>query len=218
MGKGLPSPRALPKLTLWQFFDHFSDAHPMKKKTSKPSSPKSAPKKTAAGASPGKKSQRVTHAPAKPVEEQPRAKRRGAKETINAAEGASWSTFPIVGIGASAGGLEALEQFLRNVPEEAGMAFVIVQHLDPTHKGSMVELLQRVTRMQVSQAEDRVAVLPDRVYVIPPGKDLSVLHGRLHLLAQSHPRGLKLPIDIFSARSPRISRIGVSASSLGDGL
>ena len=74
--------------------------------------------------------------------------------------------FPIVGIGASAGGLEALELFLKNVPEDSGMAFVIVQHLDPTHKGIMVELLQRVTSMQVLQVNDRMRVEVNCVYVI----------------------------------------------------
>jgi two-component system CheB/CheR fusion protein len=66
--------------------------------------------------------------------------------------------FPIVGIGASAGGLEALEQFLGHVPENSGVAFVIVQHLDPTHKGIMHELLQRTTRMEVFQVSDRMRV------------------------------------------------------------
>src|SRR5713226_289817 len=69
--------------------------------------------------------------------------------------------FPIVGIGSSAGGLEALELFLANVPEGSGMAFVIVQHLDPTHKGIMVELLQRGTTMPVVQVKDRLRVKPD---------------------------------------------------------
>ncbi|MCU0809354.1 MAG: hypothetical protein MUC53_16110, partial [Candidatus Contendobacter sp.] len=66
--------------------------------------------------------------------------------------------FPIIGIGASAGGLEALEQFLRHVPEDSGMAFVIVQHLDPTHRGIMPELLQRATGMVVEQVKDHMAV------------------------------------------------------------
>src|ERR1035437_6550757 len=76
--------------------------------------------------------------------------------------------FPIVGIGASAGGLEALEQFLGHVPENSGMAFVIVQHLDPTHKGIMPELLQRATGMKVIQVKDSTKLRPDCVYVIPP--------------------------------------------------
>jgi chemotaxis response regulator CheB len=105
--------------------------------------------------------------------------------------------FPVVGIGASAGGLEALEQFLKHVPADSGMAFVIVQHLDPTHKGIMVELLQRATRMPVVQVRDRQKVAPGRVYVIPPNKDLSILHGVLHLLNPAAPRGLRLPIDFF---------------------
>ena len=91
-------------------------------------------------------------------------------------------SFPIVGIGASAGGLEALERFLGHVPAGSGMAFVIVQHLDPTHKGVMPELLQRATSMKVIQVKDRTKVRPDCVYVIPPNRDMSILHGVLHLL------------------------------------
>src|ERR1039457_4824529 len=75
------------------------------------------------------------------------------------------AAFPIVGISASAGGLEALEQFLKNVPTGSGMAFVIVQHLDPTRKGVMSELLQRVTGMKVTQVKDHTTVRPDCVYV-----------------------------------------------------
>ena len=106
-------------------------------------------------------------------------------------------SFPIVGIGASAGGLEALEQFLRHVPDDSGMAFVIVQHLDPTHKGIMPELLQRFTPMKVSQVRDRMKVKPGGVYVIPPNKDMGILHGTLHLFEPTAPRGLRLPIDFF---------------------
>ena len=101
-------------------------------------------------------------------------------------------SFPIVGIGASAGGLEALEVFLRRFPDKSGLGFVVVQHLDPTHKGMLVELLSRATTMKVVQARDRLRVEPNRVYVIPPNKDLSVLHGVLHLLAPAAPRGLRL--------------------------
>ena len=128
------------------------------------------------------------------------------------------ATFPVVGIGASAGGLEALEQFLKNVPERSGMAFVIVQHLDPTHKGIMPELLQRATSMEVSQAMDRMAVKPDCVYVIPPNKDMSILHGVLHLFAPAAPRGLRLPIDFFLralAADCRTLAIGVILSGMG---
>ena len=105
--------------------------------------------------------------------------------------------FPVVAVGASAGGLEALEQFLSNVPESSGMAYVVIQHLDPTQKGMLPELLQRITGMQVLQVSDRMAVKPDTVYVIPPNKSMSILKGFLHLLEPMESRGLRLPIDFF---------------------
>ena len=105
--------------------------------------------------------------------------------------------FPIIGIGASAGGLEALELFLGNVPEKSGVAFVVVQHLDPTREGIMVELLKRATVMPVFQAQEHTAVQPDCVYLIPPNKDMSLFHGVLHLFDMAAPRGLRLPIDFF---------------------
>ena len=132
--------------------------------------------------------------------------------------GKAMSPFPIVGIGASAGGLEALEVFLANVPENSGMAFVIVQHLDPTYKGMLVELLQRGTPMPVSQVKDRMPVEPNSVYVIPPNKDLSILHGVLHLLAPLAARGLRLPIDFFFralAEDQQEHSIGVILSGMG---
>ncbi len=105
--------------------------------------------------------------------------------------------FPIVGIGASAGGLEALEQFFQNVPEGSGLAFVVIQHLDPNHAGIMPELLQRITKMKVLQATDRLKVKPNFVYVIPPNKSLSLFNGSLHLFDPVETRGLRLPIDYF---------------------
>ncbi len=126
--------------------------------------------------------------------------------------------FSIVGIGASAGGLEALEQLLGNVSEGRGIAYVIVQHLDPTHKGIMPELLQRMTHMKVTQVKDRTPVKPDQVYVIPPNKDMSVLHGVLHLLEPTMPRGLRLPIDFFFrslAEDQREHSVGIILSGMG---
>ena len=125
---------------------------------------------------------------------------------------------PIVGIGASAGGLEALEQFLSHVPAGSGLAFVIVQHLDPTRKGIMPELLQRTTRMKVLQVKDRTPVRSDCVYVIPPNKDLSILHGVLHLLPPTTARGLRLPVDYFFrslAQDQQEHSIGVILSGMG---
>jgi two-component system CheB/CheR fusion protein len=130
----------------------------------------------------------------------------------------SASDFPIVGIGASAGGLEALEQFLSHVPPASGLAHVVVQHLDPNHKGIMVELLQRATTLPVRQVTDRLTVEPNHVYVIPPNRDLSILHGVLHLLEPEAPRGLRLPIDFFlrALAADRQERaIGVILSGMG---
>ena len=126
--------------------------------------------------------------------------------------------FPIISIGASAGGLEALERFLRNVPEKSGMAFVVVQHLDPTREGILVELLKRVTAMPVFQVQELTSVQPDCVYVIPPNKDMSLFHGALHLFEPTAPRGLSLPIDYLfrSVADDRQERaIGVILSGMG---
>jgi chemotaxis methyl-accepting protein methylase/PAS domain-containing protein len=128
------------------------------------------------------------------------------------------SNFPIVGIGASAGGLEALELFFANMPANTGMAFIVIQHLDPTRKGIMVELLQRGTSMPVMQVKDRTRVKPDRIYIIPPNKDLSILHGVLHLLDPMAPRGLRLPIDFFLrslAADQQEHSIGIILSGMG---
>ncbi len=127
-------------------------------------------------------------------------------------------TFPIVGIGASAGGLEALEQFFGNMPKDNGMAFVVIQHLDPNHVGIMPELLQRITGMKVFQATDRLKVNPNCVYVIPPNKSLSLLHGALHLFDPVESRGLRLPVDIFFrslADDRQEKSIGVILSGMG---
>ena len=126
--------------------------------------------------------------------------------------------FPIVGIGASAGGLEALDQFLGNVPENSGMAYVVIQHLDPTQKGMLPELLQRITRMKVFQVRDRMAVKPNCVYVIPPNKSMSILKGVLHLFEPIESRGLRLPIDFFLrslADDRQEQSIGVILSGMG---
>ncbi len=126
--------------------------------------------------------------------------------------------FPIIGIGASAGGFEALEQFMAKVPENSGMAFVIVQHLDPTRKGLMPELLQRCTPMKVMQVKDRTRVLRDCVYVIPPNKNMSILHGVLHLFEPLAKRGQRLPIDYFLcslAQDQQQKAIGVILSGMG---
>ncbi|MFZ2170320.1 MAG: chemotaxis protein CheB [Methylococcaceae bacterium] len=125
---------------------------------------------------------------------------------------------PIIGIGASAGGLEALDVFLSHVPLASGLSFVVIQHLDPTHKGIMPELLQRITPMKVAQADNHMQVKADCVYVIPPNKDLSILHGKLYLLDPVASRGLRLPIDFFFralADDQHERAIGVILSGMG---
>src|SRR4051794_14262097 len=93
--------------------------------------------------------------------------------------------FPVVGIGASAGGLEAVGQLLAHVPEDTGMAFVLVQHLDPNHESRLVELLGKSSRLPVVEATDGMVLEPDRVHVIPPNASLTVAEGVLRI----EPRG-----------------------------
>ena len=124
----------------------------------------------------------------------------------------------IVGIGTSAGGLPALEQFFLNIPGNSGLAYVVVQHLDPTQKALLVELLQRMTTMPVRQAEPMLAVVANCVYVIAPNTEISVNNGILLVTAPSEPRGLRLPINVlFSslARDQRELAIAVVLSGMG---
>lgn len=130
--------------------------------------------------------------------------------------------FPIVGIGCSAGGLEALEQFLAHIPIDSGTAFVIVQHLSPDHVSALPELLQHQTTLPVVEVQEGMTVAPNHIYVIPPNKDLSLLHGVLHLLDPIPQRGPRLPIDFFLrtlANDCKDLAIGVILSGMGsDGI
>ncbi|MBF0102150.1 MAG: PAS domain-containing protein [Desulfobacterales bacterium] len=103
----------------------------------------------------------------------------------------------IVGIGASAGGLEALQQFIINMPPNTGLAFVIVQHLSPDYKSLMVELLSKHTQMQVLRVENGVKIQANCVYLIPPKKNMVVNNGKIYLSEQPQRHALNLPIDIF---------------------
>ncbi|WP_439630350.1 chemotaxis protein CheB [Gemmata sp.] len=106
--------------------------------------------------------------------------------------------FTVVGIGASAGGLEAVGAFLDVMRPDSGMAFVLVQHLPPDHTSMLAEVLSRRTAMPVSQAEDGVAVEPNHAYVIRPGHVLTIRDGRLHLGPElGGPRAANRPIDDF---------------------
>ena len=124
----------------------------------------------------------------------------------------------LVGLGASAGGLEPLEQFLANVPAASGLAYIVVQHMDPTHKPMLGELLQRVTAMRVFDATESMRVEPDTVYVIRPNTELTVAGGVLHLANPTKPRGMRQPIDVLFvslARDQGERAIGVVLSGMG---
>jgi two-component system, chemotaxis family, CheB/CheR fusion protein len=105
--------------------------------------------------------------------------------------------FPIVGIGASAGGLEAFSELLRLLPRKTGMAFVLVQHLDPSHSSDLREILARITKIPVQQVTDGAAVRPDNIYVIPPNTSITMRNGVLRLAARLLTRGQHMPIDHF---------------------
>lgn len=105
--------------------------------------------------------------------------------------------FPIVGVGASAGGLETFTELLKRIPANTGMAFVLIQHLDPKHKSMLSELLGRATAMPVIEATDQLAVQPNHIYVIPPDTNLGILHGVLQLMPRGTERKQHLPIDYF---------------------
>ena len=104
---------------------------------------------------------------------------------------------PVIGLGASAGGLQAFTDFFEAIPENSGMAFVAIHHVDPNHKSLMADLLSKHTNMTVELAADQTPVKPDHVYIIPPGEFLCIEDGVLRLKEPSEPRGMRLPIDFF---------------------
>ncbi|MBK8816618.1 MAG: PAS domain-containing protein [Methylococcaceae bacterium] len=128
------------------------------------------------------------------------------------------SSFNIVGIGASAGGLEAFEQFFRQIPADTGMAFVLIPHLDPSHGSLLTEILQRSSVLPVHEALDEIKVEPNCVYVIPPNRAMLIFQGKLQLNAPSEPRGQRMPIDAFLrslAEDRQEKAIGIILSGTG---
>ncbi len=128
--------------------------------------------------------------------------------------------FPIVGIGASAGGLGAFEAFFSGMPAKVdpGMAFVLVQHLAPDHESLLTDLIRRYTRMEVFEVQDGMVVQPNCAYIIPPGRDMAFLNGALQLLEPANPRGHRMPIDFFFrslAQDQRERAIGIVLSGTG---
>lgn len=123
----------------------------------------------------------------------------------------------VVGIGASAGGLEALQQFFVNLPANSNLIYVIVQHLSPDYKSLMAEILGKYTPMQVVQAEHLMPVEPNTVYLIPPKKNLTIKAGHILLSDYDH-RGINHPIDIFFnslAEESREKAVAVVLSGTG---
>src|ERR1035438_6661824 len=107
------------------------------------------------------------------------------------------SSFPIVGIGASAGGVEAFTQLLNELPIYTGMAFVLIQHLDPTHPSLLTEVLSKTTKMPVHEIEDGMKTEPNHVYVIPSGSDISILRGLFSLFPRKPSHKPHMAIDFF---------------------
>jgi len=127
-------------------------------------------------------------------------------------------SFPVVAIGASAGGLAAFSALLKALPPKSGMAFVLIQHLEPGHESALASLLARVTAMKVVEVSDGIAVEPNHVYVIPPNKKMTIRKGALRLTPRAAISGLSLPIDDFSlalAEEQGSSSIGVVLSGTG---
>jgi two-component system CheB/CheR fusion protein len=106
------------------------------------------------------------------------------------------SDFHIAGVGASAGGLDALERFFSHAPANSGVAYIIVQHLSPDYKSLMADLLSKRTTMPVQVAGDGMLVEPNHVYLIPPKQSLTIFHRKLHLTKRESV-AVYLPIDIF---------------------
>lgn len=123
--------------------------------------------------------------------------------------------FPIVAIGASAGGLAAITELLSNLPADTGMAYVYIQHLDPDHESSLVQILQRVTKMNVRQIENMTPIEADHFYIIPPNKDISILDG-VFKITERAPRPVKhSPVDLFflsMAKKQKEGSIGIVLS------
>src|SRR5271169_505612 len=128
------------------------------------------------------------------------------------------SGFPVVGIGASAGGLEAIEQLFKSMPENSGVAFVIVQHLDPTGHSLMPEIMARFTKMPINVATQGVVIKPNSIYLMPANRDIEIHEGSLVLKEITRPSGLGLPVDLFLrslAKEKGPNAIGIILSGTG---
>ena len=145
-------------------------------------------------------------------------KKKANPAAIDAVAPSPRAQFPVVGIGASAGGLAAFEAFFSAMPADSGVAFILVQHLAPDHKSMLVELIARHTRMQVFEVEDGMIVEPNCIYVIAPNFDMAFVDGALQLLPPGAPRGHRCPVDFFFrslAQDHHARAIGIVLSGTG---
>ena len=155
-----------------------------------------------------KKNQKKAENNSNPVE-MPETERRLEK---------GFQDFPVVGIGASAGGLEAFSKFFENMPADSGMAFVLNQHLDPTHASNMVDILRRYTKMPVIEAQDGMKLEPNHVYMVPPNRDMTIIDHSLKLVAPTERPGISHSIDLFFrslARDLKDKAIAIILSGTG---
>ncbi|MBK9317426.1 MAG: hypothetical protein IPM91_00370 [Bacteroidetes bacterium] len=150
-----------------------------------------------------------------------KAKSTSTKRKTPAKNESNGSVFPVVAIGASAGGLEAVTELLRNLSSKTGMAFIYVQHLSPDHKSMLTSLLAKVTAMKVQEVVNKVEMEPDNLYIIPPDKEINVTNGHIKLSPRPDSPRINLPINIlFSslAETHKANTIGVILSgSANDG-
>src|SRR6266487_1364845 len=148
----------------------------------------------------------------------PKANKNKTKIKENKTKILSKNLFPVVGIGASAGGLEAFKKLVRAISENSGMAYILVQHLHPDHSSSLPEILQRETKIPVDEISENVEVKPDHVYIIPANKLVVATNGTLHLSPRPSKEQKNMPIDIFFASLAEVHQshsIGVVLSGTG---
>ena len=145
----------------------------------------------------------------------------GSKKGVEPSNSSEDKNVSVVSIGASAGGLEAFSELLKNLPIQTGMAFVFVQHLDPHHPSQLVQILSRETTLPIQEVTDGELLRPDRVYIIPPNREMTLENGALRLWPRSEIRSMHMPIDRFFtsvAEERGSSAIGVVLSgSASDG-
>lgn len=145
-------------------------------------------------------------------------KKRNSRRAVKSASPISGDNFPIVGIGASAGGLEAFIQVFSKMPVDMGMAFVLVQHLDPTHPSMSADIISRATQLMVEEVKDGTRILPNHIYIIPPNYNMVVQNGVLNLSVRDVTSGPHMTIDSFFqslARSEKQRAVGIVLSGTG---